>query len=83
MAVMANYTSRSSFFYCLLHVKGEEVFGSAKRPTNCPPNVNNDSHCHDYVNLSRPQIIVHVAQLNIVRNVACSNRLMVLVLVYL
>jgi hypothetical protein len=69
MALMANYMSGSSFFYYVLHLKGEEVFGSAKQPTDFPPNVNNDSHFHDYVNLSRPQITIHVAQPNIVRNV--------------
>jgi hypothetical protein len=30
VAVMANYTSKSSFFYCVPHLEGEEVFGSTK-----------------------------------------------------
>jgi hypothetical protein len=42
-ATMANYTSGSSFTNFLLHLEGEKVFGSSKRPVDYPLSVNNDS----------------------------------------
>ncbi len=79
MSTMKNYTSRSSFSYRILHFKGEEVLRSIKRPVDCPPNVDNDSHRHDHVNLFHPRITIFIAQLNVVENVGmqqlpcCSN----------
>jgi hypothetical protein len=52
--VVENYTSRSSFFYCAPHLKGEEVFGFAKRFADYPLGTNNDSHCRDHVNFFHP-----------------------------
>lgn len=49
--------------------KGEEVFGSTKQLANCPPGVDNDSHCIDYMNLSCPQIIILIVEPNIVEDV--------------
>ncbi len=52
--VMANYMSESSFSRYTLHLKGEEVFGSAKQPVDCFPSVNNDFHWLDRVNFFHP-----------------------------
>jgi hypothetical protein len=51
---MANYRFGFSFFYRAPHLKGEEVFGFAKRPVDCPFGVDNDSHHLDHVNFSCP-----------------------------
>jgi len=67
--IVANYTSNLSFTNCLPRLKGEEVFGSSKWPTNCPPNVDNDSHCLDRVNFSCPRIIVLATKPNVMDNV--------------
>jgi len=42
--VVIDYMSRSSFTNHLPQLEGEEVFGSTKRPTNCPPGAGEDSH---------------------------------------
>jgi hypothetical protein len=47
----------------------EKRFGSSKRPINCPPNVDNDSHCLDYVSLSCPWVTIFVVEPNIVDDV--------------
>jgi hypothetical protein len=62
MATLANYMFGSSFTYHVSHLEGEEVFGSTKRPVDCPPGPNNDLHRLDHVNFSHPQVIVHAAQ---------------------
>jgi len=67
--VVTNYTSRFSFFYCTLHLEGEEVFGSAKEPTDYPLGVNNDSHDPNHVYFFHSQITIIAAQSNIVGNV--------------
>jgi hypothetical protein len=67
--IVANYTSKSSFTNCLPHLKGEEVFGSSKWPTNCPPSVDNDSHYLDRVNFSSPRIITFAIEPNVMDNV--------------
>jgi hypothetical protein len=54
LQAMANYTFGLSFINHLPHLKGEEVFGSYKRPVNCPLGANNDSHRPDHVNFFRP-----------------------------
>ncbi len=54
MVVVANYMFGFSFSYCILHLKGEEVSGFAKRPTNYPPNANYDFHRLDHVNFFHP-----------------------------
>jgi hypothetical protein len=67
--VVTNYTSRFSVFYCTLHLEGEEVFGSAKEPTDYPLGVNNDSHDPNHVNFYHPQTTIIATQSNIVGNV--------------
>jgi len=67
---VVNYTFGSSFSYRTPHLEGEEVFRSTKQPVNCPPSANNDSHCHNRVNFSCPQVIVLVVQPNIIKNVS-------------
>jgi hypothetical protein len=42
-AIVANYTSESSFTNFLPHLEGEEVFGSSKQLVDYPPGVDNDS----------------------------------------
>jgi len=63
--VVANYMSRSSFFYCIPRFEGEEVFGSTKRFANYPLSVDNDSHCPDHVNFFCPRVIVPIIQPNV------------------
>ncbi len=62
---MVNYTSRSSFSYCVSHFEGEEVFGSTKQPIDYPSNVDNDSHHHYRMNFSHPWVTVLIAQPNV------------------
>ncbi len=66
---MANYTSKLSFTNHLSHLEGEEVFGSSKRPANCLPSIDNDSHCLDYVNFSCPGVTVFIVEPNIMDDV--------------
>ncbi len=67
--VVANYTSRSSFTNCLPHLKGEKVFGFAKRLIDCLPCVEEDSHCLDHVNFSHPWVFVPTIEPNIVEDI--------------
>jgi len=69
MIVVANYTSRFSFFYHTPHLEGEEVFGFAKWHVDYPLGANNDSHRPNHVNFFRPQVTVIATQSNIVGNV--------------
>jgi hypothetical protein len=63
--IVTNFMFGSSFTNCLPHLKGEEVFGYAKRPTNsCPPSIDNDSHHFNHVNFFCPLITI----LNLVPN---------------
>jgi hypothetical protein len=62
--VVENYTFGSSFSYCVLHLKGEEVFGFAKQFIDCPLGAKNDYHCPNDANFSHPWI--HVGQPNVV-----------------
>jgi hypothetical protein len=71
--VVANYTFGSSFFYCALHLKGEEVSGSTKWHVDCPFNANNDFHHLDYVNFFRPRITIFIVQHNVVKNVGMKQ----------
>ncbi len=73
VVVVANFTSKSSFFYYTLHFKGEEVFGSTKQPANCLRGVNNEFHHPYHVNFSRAQITVIVVQPNVVENVGMQQ----------
>jgi len=73
VAALANYIFVFTFFYRILHLKGEEVCGYAKLPTNYPPSVNNDSRHLDHVNFSRPRITVHVVQPNVVGNIGMQQ----------
>jgi len=57
--VVTNYKFGSSFTNCLLHLEGEEVFGSAKQPANsCPLGTNIDSHHPNRANFFHPQVII-------------------------
>jgi hypothetical protein len=67
--VVANYTSRSPFTNCLPHLKGEEVFGFAKRLIDCLPGVEEDSHCFDHVNFSCLWVFVSAIELDIVEDI--------------
>ncbi len=67
--VVANYTSMSSFINHLSHLEGEEVFGSAKRPIDCFPCVEEDSHHLDRTNFFRPRVFVLVTEPDIVEDV--------------
>jgi hypothetical protein len=58
VVVVANYTSRSSFTNCFSHLKGEEVFGSAKQLANCPLGANKDSDHLDCVNFTHPWVLI-------------------------
>jgi len=69
VAAMAYYMSESSFTNWLLHFKGEEVFGSAERSINFPPNIDNDSHHPNCVKFFCPRIIVLAVEPNIMDNV--------------
>ncbi len=64
---MANFTFGSSFTNHLPHLKGEEVFGFAKQPTDCPPGV--DSHHLDRVNFSCPGVSVPTFEPDFVEDV--------------
>jgi len=66
---MANYTFKSSFTTCLLHLKGKDVFRFSKWLVEYPPSNDNDSQHPDHVNLSRPQITVLIVEPNIVDDV--------------
>ncbi len=59
--------------FIALCFEGEEVFGSAKQPTNCPLNADNDFHCLNHVNFFCPQIKILVAQPHIVRKVGMQQ----------
>ncbi len=74
MATMANYMFGSSFSYYVLHLEGEEVFGSAKQLANCPLGAKNDSHRPDHVNFSRPKVTIIITQPNVVNNVGMQQR---------
>jgi hypothetical protein len=61
--------SKSSFFYHTPHLKGEEDFGFAKQPIDCPLGANNDYHHPDRVNFSHPQAMVLAIQPNVIGNI--------------
>ncbi len=69
VTIVANYMYGSSFTNCLLHFEGENVFGSFKRLTYCPPSTDNDSHCLGCENSFRPRVIVFATKPNIVEDV--------------
>jgi hypothetical protein len=69
MAIMTNYMFGLSSSYHIPHLKNQEVFGSAKWPIDCPPDVDNDFHHPDRVNFFRPQVTVPTTQPNVVQNV--------------
>ncbi len=82
--IVANDMFGLSFANHLSHLEGEEVFGSSKRSTNCPPNIDNDSQCPNHVNFSRPQVTIPTVE-HIVDHVpmqqlpSSSNKLLPLV----
>ncbi len=69
VVAMAYYMSESSFTNWLLHFKGEEVCGFAKRSINFPPNIDNDSHHPNRVKFFCPRIIVLAVEPNIMDDV--------------
>jgi hypothetical protein len=69
VAVMANFTTRSSFTNHLPHFEGEKVFGFAKRPVDCPPSINKHSHHPNHVNFYHPWVFVLVLEPNFVKDV--------------
>jgi hypothetical protein len=73
MATLANYMFGFSFSYHVLHLAGEEVFGSAKRLVDCPLGANNDYHCLDHVSFFRPRVIVLTTQPNVVGNIGMQQ----------
>ncbi len=83
--IMANYTSKSSFTNCLLHLKGKEDFGSSKQYNDYLPCVDNDSHCFNHMNFFHLQITIPTIESNIVDDVHMqqpafsSNKLLPLV----
>ncbi len=50
--MVTKYTSRFGIFIKILHLEGEEMFGSSKRKENLPLGSKVDSHRLDRVNLS-------------------------------
>jgi hypothetical protein len=66
---MANFTIGSSFTYHLPHLEGEEVFGFAKRPIDCPLGTKKHSHHPDHVNFSHPWVSILAHELNFVKDV--------------
>ncbi len=71
--VVVDYMFEFSFSNHDLHLEGEEVFRSTKRPTDYPLGVNNDSYRLDHVNFSCPWIIVLAIQPNIVDDVGMQQ----------
>jgi hypothetical protein len=67
---MGNYMFKFSFSYCILHLEGEEVFGSTKESINSLPSAKNDFHHFNRVNLFHPKVTVPIAQPNVVGNVS-------------
>jgi hypothetical protein len=53
---VARLTPGSSYTLRILHLEGEEVFGSVKQKQNLPLKSKGNSHKHDHVNFSHPQV---------------------------
>ncbi len=53
---IVKYTNGSSFATRILHLEGQEIFGSTKQRANIAPRLEGDSHMHDHVNFSRLKV---------------------------
>jgi len=69
--IMSNYALGSSFTTWTTDLKGEEVFGFAKCPTNFPFGVESDSHRLDRVNFCCLWVAIPLPQTNIVDWSSC------------
>jgi hypothetical protein len=56
VAIITKYTSSFGVFTKILHLEGEEVFGSIKRKANLPLGSEANSHQHDQMNFSHPKM---------------------------
>lgn len=56
VAAIAKYISSFGFFAIILHLEGEEIFGSTKCKANLPFRLEVDSHLLDGVNFSCPTV---------------------------
>jgi hypothetical protein len=54
--VVAKYTNGSYFTTRILHLEGQEAFGSTKWRVDIAPRSEGNSHKHDCVNFSRPKV---------------------------
>ncbi len=70
VAVVANYTFKSSFTTQTPHLEGEAMFGSAKCGANFSPSVDDESHKHDRINFSCPHVVVPACQPKSVNNLS-------------
>jgi hypothetical protein len=64
VATISKYTSSFSLSVRILHLEGEEVFGSAKHKANLPRGLEIDSHRHDQVNFSHLKVANAIAPIN-------------------
>jgi len=69
VAVLANFTTRSSFTNHLPHFEGEKVFGFAKQPVDCPPSRNKHSYHPNHVNFYHPWVFVLIPEPNFMKDV--------------
>jgi hypothetical protein len=53
---VAKYTNGSSFINRILHLEGQEAFGSTNQRVDIAPGLEGNSHKHDHVNFSRLQV---------------------------
>jgi hypothetical protein len=69
VVIVANYTSGSSYTNRLSHLERKKKFGFAKRPIDCPPSIDENSHHLDHVNFFLPWVYVQIIELDIVQDV--------------
>jgi hypothetical protein len=68
--IIANYTSESLFTTWILHLEGEEVFGSAKRDVNFSSSANEELHRLNHVNFSHLCVAILACQPNNVNDLS-------------
>jgi hypothetical protein len=68
VAIVANFAFGSSFMTLILHLEGEEVFGSAKCSADFLPRVNNESPKANHVKFSCPHVAIPTCHPNSVNN---------------
>ncbi len=64
VVAIAKYISSSNLFTRILHLEGEEMFGSTKRKANLLPRSKVNSHQHDQVNFFHPKVANAIALIN-------------------